>query len=48
MKPVRRFKRKVRALQAQKLGLLRELLAAQGCCRRLAPVPVPAREATKK
>lgn len=48
MKAVRRFKRKVRALQAQKLGLLRELLAAQGRCRRLAPVPMPTGKAAKR
>ena len=29
MKAIRRFKRKLRALKAQKVGLLRELIAAQ-------------------
>ena len=36
MKTVRRFKRKVRALQAQKVGLPRERLALQARCHRLA------------
>ena len=36
MKAVRRFKRKLRALKAQKVGLLRELIAAQGRYNRLA------------
>lgn len=47
MKTIRRFKRKLRALQAQKAGLLRELLATRARCNRLATRPARgARKAT--
>ena len=48
MKTERRFKRKVRALHAQKIGLLRELAAMQAQYERVAKRHHPASAGTKK
>ena len=48
MKTAHRFKRKVRALKAQKLGLLRELFALQARYNQLETVRAPARASVRK